>query len=218
MFGAFVHMHITIFATSKCLISSLHSGNSMQNRATFLQEDFCHLTSGMKVVFNAVLLNSFRIGYAVFPGRGSLTPPCFSEKGTVLKRGSFIEPGDASDGLLLDKSDFTSINYLIAHICGCHWLPGKCWQCSMYMRLVLHLVINWNLFRWLRWCFCSRSDYIIRHERGRTLIFIYLFFVWGTTKQCRVLLIQNKEGGAALEDAAVKDTSCRYTGERVLKM
>lgn len=218
MFGAFVHMHITIFATSKCLISSLHSGNSMQNRATFLQEDFCHLTSGMKVVFNAVLLNSFRIGYAVFGWKRQPDSTLLLGKRCSVEKGEFHRARDASDGLLLDKSDFTSINYLIAHICGCRWLPGKCWQCLMYMRLVLHLVISWNLFRWLRWCFCIRSNYIIRHEHGRTLIFIYLFFVWGTTKQCRVLLIQNKEGGAALAEEAVKDTSCRYTGERVLKM
>lgn len=75
LFGAFVHMHITIFATSKCLISSLHSRNSIQNKETFLYKDFCHLTSSMKVVFNVLPLNSFRIFYAVFSERASPGPP-----------------------------------------------------------------------------------------------------------------------------------------------
>lgn len=99
LFGAFVHMHITIFATSKCLISSLHSQKSMQNKETFLYKDFCHLTSSMKVVFNVLPLNSFRIFYAVFSGRASPVhlQISFSESGVLWIKGDLTEQVEASD-------------------------------------------------------------------------------------------------------------------------
>lgn len=85
-------MHITIFATSKGL-SSLHSENSIQNKGTFLYKDFCHLTSGMKVVFHVFPLNSFKMFYAVFNERTSPDPlsDLLLRNGAIWKREDLIE-------------------------------------------------------------------------------------------------------------------------------
>lgn len=167
-------MHITIFATSKLLISSLHSRNSMQNKGTFLYKDFCHLTSGMEVVFNVFPLNSFKIFYAVFSEKGSPGPPadlllrkwCAGERG--LDRAS---TGSASHSVGWKSFYFHYLfNWLYLWVVlASDRLCRKCRQCLMYMRITINLVINWNLLRELMCCFFIRSNYSTRSKHIVTL-------------------------------------------------